>query len=190
MFRKDPGIGPVLKDHPEGKAQCLLQACAYLMILWAAYWWRERNCADMFAKAARQFVCRYLSCGERARLKHTDRIFSTLQGRLTKSNIHPTALMPEEHPGSIFSSSQSKKSNCFQIPMEATDMQLNNPDDHRHGVNTEAVCSRNSDASVVCCSRPSHHTATEGVHAAISPAHKDFSLLKQPPPPTISDKTK
>lgn len=31
------------------------------MILWAAYWWRERNCADMFANAARQLVCRYLS---------------------------------------------------------------------------------------------------------------------------------
>lgn len=46
-------------------------AQAYLMILWAAYWWRARNCADMFASAARQLVCRYLSCQKTARVKLT-----------------------------------------------------------------------------------------------------------------------
>lgn len=43
----------------------------YLMILCAAYWCSERNCADILARAARQFVCRYLSCQKEGRKTNT-----------------------------------------------------------------------------------------------------------------------
>lgn len=126
------------------------------MILWAAYWWRERNCADMFAKAARQFVCRYLSWGERARLRCTPQLLDT-SGKVNKAadTDGPSA---GEYPGPMLASSQSintTKSRCFQIHLEAMDRQCrwSSPrSEHR------SVCSGSSNASTVRCPKPSHRT--------------------------------
>lgn len=54
------------------------------MILWAAYWWSERNCADILAKAAKQFVWRYLSCWRRGEGKNTSNYPFCIQQDLSK----------------------------------------------------------------------------------------------------------
>jgi len=61
----------LLYSWVSAKMSCKRRLYIYLMILWAAYWWSERNCADILAKAAKQFVWRYLSCQKEEERKKT-----------------------------------------------------------------------------------------------------------------------
>lgn len=43
VFKRDTDVAPALEDPQKTKLSASFQVRAYLMILWAAYWWRERN---------------------------------------------------------------------------------------------------------------------------------------------------
>lgn len=59
---------------------------SHLMIRWAAYWCRQRNWADMLARAARQFVWRYLSYRQ---IGNKHKALISCQPLKATTNYHP-----------------------------------------------------------------------------------------------------